>query len=45
MPKNLRFKLIPDNPNAEINEVYLTPGIAWNNYDKLLLGIRLKINH
>ena len=40
--KKLRFKLIPDNPNAEINEVYLTPGIAWNNYDKFLLGIRFK---
>ena len=40
--KKLRFKLIPDNPNAEINEVYLTPGIGWNNYDKFLLGIRFK---
>lgn len=40
--KKLKFKIFIDNPNSEINEIYVSPRISWNNYDKVLLGLSFK---
>lgn len=40
--KKVKFKFFTDNPNPEYNEVYLAPKISWNNYDKLLLGLKFQ---
>ena len=38
--KKVRFKLATDIPNPEYNEVYFSPNVTWNNYDKFLIGGR-----
>lgn len=40
--KRIKLKFITDNPNPEYNEVFVMPRIAWNNYDKLLLGLKFQ---
>lgn len=40
--KKIKFKFFTDNPNPEYNEVYMTPKLAWNNYDKVLLGMKFQ---
>lgn len=42
--KRLRFKLITDIPNPEYNEVFVSPRLNFNVYDKLLLGFNFKNN-
>lgn len=39
--KKLKLKLIKDIPNPEYNELYLSPRISFNAYDKILLGINV----
>lgn len=38
--KKIQFKLYSDIENPEYSQVFMNPKLAWNNYDKLLLGIR-----
>lgn len=40
--KKIKFKFFTDNPNPEYNEVYVAPKIGWNNYDKLLVGMKFQ---
>lgn len=40
--KKLKFKLLTDEPNPEVTEVYVAPKILWNNYDKFLAGIKFQ---
>ena len=40
--KKLRFKLFKDIPNPEYNEIYISPRLNFNAYDKLLLGMNFK---
>ncbi|MBP6577339.1 MAG: aminopeptidase [Chryseobacterium sp.] len=40
--KKIRFKLIKDIQNPEYNEVFLTPRLTFNAYDKILLGMNFK---
>ena len=38
--KKIKFKLFTDKPNPEYNEIFYTPKLNWNNYDKFLIGIK-----
>lgn len=38
--KKIKFKLFTDKPNPEYNVIFMAPKFNWNNYDKLLVGIR-----
>ena len=40
--KKVKLKLLPDIPNPEYNEIYLSPKLSFNAYDKVLLGIGFK---
>lgn len=40
--KKIRFKLIKDIQNPEYNEIFLTPRLTFNAYDKILLGMNFK---
>jgi len=40
--KKIRFKLIKDIQNPEYNEIFLTPRLTFNAYDKVLLGMSFK---
>lgn len=40
--KKIRFKLIKDIQNPEYNEIFLTPRLTFNAYDKVLLGMNFK---
>ena len=40
--KKIRFKLIKDIQNPEYNEIFLTPRLTFNAYDKVLLGLNFK---
>ena len=40
--KKIKLKLYTDIPNPEYNEIYFAPKLLWNNYDKLLLGIKFQ---
>ncbi|MHA6697284.1 aminopeptidase [Chryseobacterium sp. A321] len=40
--KRVKFKLLPDIPDPEYNEIYLSPKVTFNAYDKVLLGIGFK---
>lgn len=40
--KKLKIKLFQDVPNPEYNEVYLTPRLNFNAYDKVLFGINFR---
>ncbi|REC70454.1 aminopeptidase [Epilithonimonas hispanica] len=40
--KKIRFKLVKDVQNPEYNEIFLTPKLTFNAYDKVLLGLNFK---
>lgn len=40
--KKIRFKLIKDIQNPEYNEIFLTPRLTFNAYDKVLVGLNFK---
>jgi len=40
--KKIRFKLIKDIQNPEYNEIFLTPRLTFNAYDKVLIGLNFK---
>lgn len=40
--KKIRFKLIKDIQNPEYNEIFLTPRLTFNAYDKILFGMNFK---
>jgi hypothetical protein len=40
--KKIKFKLYNDMPNHEYNEVFVTPNLTYNAYDKLLLGVNFR---
>lgn len=40
--KKIRFKLVKDIQNPEYNEIFLTPRLTFNAYDKVLLGLNFK---
>lgn len=40
--KKIRLKLIKDIQNPEYNEIFLTPRLTFNAYDKILLGLNFK---
>ncbi|WP_027385099.1 TonB-dependent receptor [Epilithonimonas caeni] len=40
--KKIRFKLVKDVQNPEYNEIFLTPRLTFNAYDKILLGLNFK---
>ncbi|MFC6268728.1 aminopeptidase [Frigoriflavimonas asaccharolytica] len=40
--KKIKFKLLKDIPNPEYNEIYLNPRLAFNAYDRILLGLNFK---
>jgi len=40
--KKIRFKLIKDIQNPEYNEIFLTPRLTFNAYDKILIGVNFK---
>lgn len=40
--KKLKLKLVKDIQNPEFNEVFLTPRLTFNAYDKVLLGLNFK---
>ncbi|WP_379969336.1 aminopeptidase [Epilithonimonas sp. UC225_85] len=40
--KKIRFKLIKDIQNPEYNEIFLTPRVTFNAYDKILIGMNFK---
>lgn len=40
--KKVKFKLIKDIPNPEYNEIFLSPRLTFNAYDKLLLGLNFQ---
>lgn len=40
--KKIRFKLIKDIQNPEYNEIFLTPRVTFNAYDKVLFGMNFK---
>ncbi|AZI54684.1 aminopeptidase [Epilithonimonas vandammei] len=40
--KKIRFKLIKDIQNPEYNEIFLTPRLTFNAYDRVLLGLNFK---
>ncbi len=40
--KKIRFKLIKDIQNPEYNEIFITPRLTFNAYDKVLLGMNFK---
>ncbi|MGX9987101.1 aminopeptidase [Soonwooa purpurea] len=39
--KRLKLKLIKDVPNPEFNELYISPRLSFNAYDKVMLGFNL----
>ncbi|WP_300675630.1 aminopeptidase [Soonwooa sp.] len=39
--KRLKLKLIKDIPNPEYNELYVSPRVGFNAYDKVMLGFNL----
>lgn len=40
--KKIRLKLIKDIQNPEYNEIFLTPRLTFNAYDKILVGMNFK---
>jgi len=40
--KKIKLKLLKDIPNPEFNEIYITPRLNFNAYDKVLFGINVK---
>lgn len=40
--KKIRFKLIKDIQNPEYNEIFITPRLTFNAYDKVLFGMNFK---
>jgi hypothetical protein len=40
--KKLKFKMFKDIPNPEFNEVYLSPRLNFNAYDKILMGLNFR---
>lgn len=40
--KKIRLKLVKDIQNPEYNEIFLTPRITFNAYDKVLVGMNFK---
>ena len=40
--KKIKFKLFSGIPNPEYNEIYVAPKVAWNNYDKFLIGAKFQ---
>jgi hypothetical protein len=40
--KKIKFKLIKDIQNPEYNEIFLTPRLTFNAYDKILVGLNFK---
>ena len=40
--KKIKLKFFTDNPNPEYHEIYMAPKLAWNYYDKFLLGIKFQ---
>jgi len=40
--KKIRFKLIKDIQNPEYNEIFITPRVTFNAYDKVLFGMNFK---
>ena len=40
--KKLKLKLVKDIQNPEFNEIFLTPRLTFNAYDKVLLGLNFK---
>ena len=40
--KKLRLKLVKDIQNPEYNEIFLSPRLTFNAYDKILLGLNFK---
>ena len=40
--KKIRFKLIKDIQNPEYNEIFITPRVTFNAYDKILFGMNFK---
>lgn len=40
--KKLKLKFFGGIPNPEYNEIYLAPKLAWNNYDKFLIGAKIQ---
>ena len=40
--KKIRFKLIKDIQNPEYNEIFITPRLTFNAYDKILFGMNFK---
>lgn len=40
--KKIRFKLIKDIQNPEYNEIFITPRLTFNAYDKVLFGLNFK---
>lgn len=41
LSKPLKLGWITDIPSREFTQVFLLPGISWNNYDKLQLGLSI----
>ncbi|MFW2135543.1 aminopeptidase [Chryseobacterium sp. TY4] len=39
--KRLKLKLIKDVPNPEFNELYISPRLSFNAYDKVMLGFNV----
>lgn len=40
--KKIKFKLYNDIPNDEYNEVFVSPSLKYNAYDKLMFGLNLR---
>lgn len=40
--KKIKLKTVKDIPNPEYNEIYVSPRINFNAYDKVLLGLNFK---
>jgi len=40
--KRIKVKLLKDIPNPEYNEIYLSPKLTFNAYDKVLLGVGIR---
>ncbi|MDO5614965.1 MAG: aminopeptidase, partial [Cruoricaptor ignavus] len=40
--KKIKLKLLKDVPNPEYNEIFLSPKLNFNAYDKVLLGLNLQ---
>ena len=40
--KKLKLKLVKDIQNPEFNEIFITPRLTFNAYDKVLLGLNFK---